>query len=409
MTTKRLELPPKLIPLFSYVRGALRYRCAEGGRGSGKSFTFAKMAAIWGAIEPLRILCVRELQVSIKESFHAEIKNAIASDEWLSSQYDVGEAYIRGFNGTDFIFKGLRHNMGSIKSMSKIDLCIVEEAEDVPEYAWIDLLPTIRSPKSEVWVVWNRKHEHSPVDTRFIKQDQTRSMVVTMNYDDNPWFPDVLNEQRLDAKRLMSDAMYLHIWEGDYLKNSESQIFNNKFVDKEFEVGKDWEPLFGMDWGFANDPTTAVECYVVNRVLYIRREAGKVGLELDDTGKYVSDRIPNIEKNVIRADCARPESISHVKKNKKEEGFVSLPRITGCKKWSGSVEDGIEHMRSYESIVIHPDCKETLTEFRKYSYKIHKQSGDILPDIVDAFNHYIDAIRYALGPLIKAPKTFFAG
>lgn len=409
MSTKKIELPPKLIPLFAPARGELRYRGSEGGRGSAKSRTFAKMAAIWGAIEPLRILCVRELQVSIKESFHAEIKDAILSDEWLKSHYDVGENYIRGFNGTDFIFKGLRHNMGSIKSMSKIDLCIIEEAEDVPEYAWIDLLPTIRAPKSEIWVVWNKKIDGSPVDLRFIKQKQTRCKIVKMNHSDNPWFPDVLEEQRIDAKRLMSDSMYRHIWEGDYLKNSESQIFNNKFSDRDFEVGKDWEPLYGMDWGFANDPTTAVECYVHDRKLYIRREAGKVGLELDDTGKFITDRIPSIDKYVIRADCARPESISHVKKNKTADGFVQLPRITKCDKWPGSVEDGIEHMRSYEEIVIHPDCKETLNEFRMYQYKIHKQSGDILPDIVDAFNHYIDAIRYALGPLIKAPKTFFAG
>jgi len=164
-----------------------------------------------------------------------------------------------------------------------------------------------------------------------------------------------------------------------------------------------------MDWGFANDPTTAVECYVHDRKLYIRREAGKVGLELDDTGKFITDRIPGINKHVIRADCARPESISHVRSSKKQEGFVSLPRIEGCKKWPGSVEDGIEHMRTYEEIVVHPDCKETLSEFRMYQYKIHRQSGDILPDIVDKFNHYIDAIRYALGPLIKNNNTFFIG
>ena len=121
-TTARIKLPPKLVPLFAPRRGELRYRCAYGGRGSGKSFSFAKMAAIWGYAEPLRILCTRELQVSIKESMFAEIRNAILSEPWLSRAYDIGENFIRGNNGTEFIFRGLRHNMEAIKSMAQIDL-----------------------------------------------------------------------------------------------------------------------------------------------------------------------------------------------------------------------------------------------------------------------------------------------
>src|SRR5690554_8060041 len=101
------------------------------------------MAAIWGYAEPMRILCTRELQVSIKESMHAELKNAINSIDWLRNHYEIGEAFIRGANGTEFIFRGLRHNMSAIKSMAQIDLCIVEEASDVPQHSWTDLLPTI--------------------------------------------------------------------------------------------------------------------------------------------------------------------------------------------------------------------------------------------------------------------------
>jgi len=97
---------------------------------------------------------------------------------------------------------------------------------------------------------------------------------------------------------------------------------------------------------------------------------------------------------VIRADSARPESISYLRRN-------GLPRIEGVKKWAGSVEDGIEFLKSFERIIIHPDCEETAREFRHYSYKVDKNSGDIQPVIVDDFNHYIDAIRYALVPLMK--------
>lgn len=137
MSTLRVELPPKLVELFAPARGSLRYRVMRGGRGSGKSFSAAKMAAIWGAVEPLRILCVREFQNSIRESFHAELKNAINSCPWLSTQYDVGIDYLRHVhNGTEFIFKGLRHNIEGVKSMAQIDLVICEESETIPARSW---------------------------------------------------------------------------------------------------------------------------------------------------------------------------------------------------------------------------------------------------------------------------------
>jgi len=348
------------------------------------------MAAIWGAIEPLRILCTRELQDSIKNSFHAELKNAIASDDWLSSCYDVGVDYLKGNNGTEFIFKGLRHNIGSIKSLAQIDLCIIEEAEDVPEYSWVDLEPTIRAPLSEVWVVWNPKKKNSPVDKRFRQSVPPRSVIAKLNYTDNPWFPDVLEEQRLNARRTMDDAMYRHIWEGDYLESTDAQIFHNKYSIEEFEPIKTWgSPYYGLDFGFSQDPTAAVKAWIFERVLYIEFEAGKVGLELDDTAQYLIKKMPDIARFKIRSDCARPESISYLSRH-------GLPKIEGVKKGKGSVEDGIAHIKSFDKVVIHPRCKETIQEFRNYSYKIDRLSGDILTDIVDANNHYIDALRYAL-------------
>lgn len=395
MTTKRIEIPPKLVRVFAPPRGSLRYRGAYGGRGSGKSFTFAKMAAIWGAVEPLRILCTRELQASIKDSFHAELKNAIASDSWLASCYDVGVDYLRGYNGTEFMFAGLRHNIGAIKSKAQIDLCIVEEAEDVPERSWVDLLPTIRAPKSEVWVVWNPRLRGSPVDHRFRETEQPRSAIVQMNYGDNPWFPAVLDEQRKSDRNNMDPALYAHVWDGEYYEQSDAQVFNGKYRVAEFEPQQHWDgPYYGLDFGFANDPTAGIKCWVGDGNLYIEYEAGRVGLELDDTAAYMAKRIPGIEEHTVRADCARPESISHLKRH-------GLPRIEGVSKGKGSVEDGIAHMRSYGEIIIHPRCEEVISEFRLYSYKIDRLTGDILTTIVDANNHYIDAIRYALEPIIK--------
>ena len=283
-TTATIKLPPRLVPLFSPARGALRFRAAHGGRGSGKSFTFAKMAAVWGYAEPLRILCTRELQISIRESFYAELKNAIDSTPWLAAHYDVGESFIRGKNGTEFIFRGLRHNIGAIKSMAQIDLCIVEEAEDVPMASWRDLLPTIRAPKSEIWAVWNPRREGSPVDELLRKNPPPRSHVVEINYLDNPWLPSELEEQRKHAQATMDPASYAWIWEGAYLTNSDAQVLAGKVSVQEFEPLPDWNgPYFGFDWGFAQDPTTGVKCWVANGVLYIEHEAYQVGLELDDT------------------------------------------------------------------------------------------------------------------------------
>lgn len=400
MTTLRIELPPKLIPVFSHPRGSVRYRGAYGGRGSGKSFTFAKMAAVFGAIEPLRILCTREFMNSIKESFHAEIKNAIESNAWLASVYDVGIDYIRGkagtsADGTEFIFRGLRNNISSIKSLAQIDICIIEEAEDVPEYSWVSLEPTIRAPNSEIWIVWNPRRIDSPVNQRFVENKPPRCHIVKMNYNDNPWFPTELEEQRQTAMRTFKPEMYAHVWEGAYLERSDAQIFADKYIIQEFAPMQTWGmPYCGLDFGFSQDPTAAVKCWVYDNRLYIEYEAGKVGLELDKTAQYLCKVITDFAAHEIQADSARPESINYLQRH-------GLPKIVGVEKGKGSVEDGILFMQSFDKIVIHPRCVETIAEFSKYSYKVDKQSGRVTNDIVDAYNHYIDAVRYALNRLIK--------
>ena len=104
--------------------------------------------------------------------------------------------------------------------------------------------------------------------------------------------------------------------------------------------------------------------------------------------------MPEIDKHIIRADSARPESISYLRRH-------GLPRIVAVEKGRGSVESGIEFIKTFEKIYVHPSCKQTLNELNLYSYKTDRLSGDVLPVLVDAFNHYLDALRYALEPLIK--------
>lgn len=397
MTTLKVEMPPKLLELYSHPRGSLRYRVMRGGRGSGKSFTAAKMAAVWGAIEPLRILCVREFQNSIKESMHAELKNAINSCPWLSSVYDVGIDYLRHKNnGTEFIFKGLRHNIEGVKSMAQIDLVIAEEAETIPSRSWLDLVPTIRAPKSEIWIIYNPRSRDSWVAENFdTDRLPPRTRVVTINYGDNPWFPIELEEHRKHAQTVMSPELYAHVWEGAYLDRSDAQIFKDKYRVMAFESSEHWGmPYCGLDFGFSQDPTAAVKCWVFDGRLYIEHEAGKIGLELDKTQPFIAAAIPEFCRHEIMADSARPESISYLKRH-------GMPYIKGVEKGKGSVEDGLIFMQSFTEIVIHPRCVETIKEFGLYSYKLDRDSGRVTDIVVDANNHYIDAIRYALQPLIK--------
>ena len=220
MSPQRVEvqLPPKLIPVFL---GQARYRGAYGGRGSAKTRSFAKMAAIHAhraaqAGKTGIVLCVRQFMNSLAESSMAEIKAAIDSEEWLRPHFDIGEGYIRTICGkVEFVFVGLARNLDSIKSKARILLCWADEAEPIVEDAWVKLIPTVREDNSEIWVTWNREIEDSPTDLRFLKDPPSDAKIVEMNYRDNPWFPAVLEQERLNDKAKRPHS-YQHIWGGAY-------------------------------------------------------------------------------------------------------------------------------------------------------------------------------------------------
>lgn len=400
----QIELPPKLIPVFT---GPARYRGAHGGRGSGKTRTFALMTAVKAMMFAEAgssgvILCGREFMNSLEDSSMEEIKQAIRSVPWLDAYFEMGEKFIRTKNRrVSYVFVGLRHNVDSLKSKARVLLAWIDEAESVSETAWMKLRPTVREANSEVWVTWNPEKDGSPTDQRFRKAAPSNAKIIEMNYTDNPWFPDVLEQERQDDRKRLDDQTYAWIWEGAYRENSDAQILAGKYRVDEFETQPGWDgPYFGIDWGFSQDPTAGVKLWIHDQRLYVEHEASKVGLENDDIAEFMTQRLPGIEKHVVRADSARPETISHVKSTGQGKR-QALPQITAVQKWPGSVEDGIAHLRSYREIIIHPRCKETLKEVRLYSYKTDRLSGDVLTTIVDANNHIMDAIRYALGPMIR--------
>lgn len=393
MTVARIEIPPKLIPVFE---GNYRYRCSHGGRGSAKTRTFALMTAIRGYMAAMNgqsgvILCAREYMNSLEESSMEEVKQAIRSVPWLNDFYELGEKYIRTkCRSVNYVFAGLRHNLDSIKSKARILIAWVDEAESVSEIAWTKLTPTVREAGSEIWVTWNPERDGSATDKRFRKNPPDNAVVVEMNYGDNPWFPSVLEEERLSDQEKLDSATYAWIWEGAYLENSDKQILANKYVVKSFPDDL-WQKadrlLFGADFGFAKDPNTLLRQFILNDCLYIEYETYGIGVELDHMPAFY-DKIPESRNWPIKADSARPETISYLKR----QGF----NISAAKKWQGSVEDGITHLRGFKQIIIHPRCKETAKEARLYSYKTDRITGEVLPIIEDKNNHCWDAVRYGL-------------
>lgn len=397
MSTLQIPTPKWCVPLLE----PKRYKGAKGGRGSGKSHFFAELLVEEHVANPhQQSVCIREIQKSLKFSAKKLIEDKIRA-LGVSHLFDITLTEIRRIGGSGIIiFQGMQdHTADSIKSLEGFDRAWVEEAQSISARSMELLLPTIRAPGSQIWFSWNPDQADDPVEKHFADSDGD-SVVVHVNFTDNPFCPDELKAEAKRHARVNPDS-YDHVWLGGFNVKNEAQVLNGKWRIEEFEPGADWQPLYGADWGFAQDPTTAVECYVHERVLYIRREAYKVGLETDHITDLFKRRIPGIEKHVIRSDSARPETISFLRRN-------GLPMCEGVKKWSGSVEDGVEHLRSYDAIVIHPECPHTAEEARLYSYKVHKQTGDILPQIKDDNNHCIDAIRYALQPLIKQSSFVFS-
>jgi phage terminase large subunit len=361
-----------------------RYIAVKGGRGSGKSRSVATALNLRAAAKPLRILCVREIQKSIRDS-SKRLLDDDAERIGLTSFYNSLETEVRGANGSLFLFAGLRHNIDSIKSMEGIDICWVEEAQSVSKTSLETLIPTIRKPGSQIIFTWNPKHESDPIEEMFGREDlPPDTRVKTVNYIDNPWFPDVLQKEA-DYDLSRDPEKYNHVWMGGYLRNSESRVFRNWTVE-EFEAPADALFRLGADWGFASDPSVLVRCHIVGRKLYIDYEAHMVGCEIMDLPSLFMS-VPGAEKWPITADSARPETISHMR----QHGF---PKIQAAVKGPKSIEDGIEWLKSFD-IVVHPRCRHTIDELTMYSYKTDPLTQLVLPLLEDKNNHIIDALRYA--------------
>ncbi|CAG4887920.1 PBSX family phage terminase large subunit [Paraburkholderia saeva] len=401
-----------------------RLKIVYGGRGSAKTRTVVSILTAQASARRERVLCLREIQNSIEESSLAELSEEVERRD-LAGSFVVGRKHIRvPATRSSFSFRGLFRNVNGIKGFARSTKAWVDEAESVSRESWQVLMPTIREPGSEIIVTFNPNKETDPTWTDLIGPyealldedgcyEDDDVLIIRANYTDNPWFTDELELERAKMERTDKDR-YNWIWLGKFNKRSEEIIFAGKYRVEAFETPANARFFFGADWGFAADPTTLNRCFVRGNTLYIDYEAHGVHTELTDIWKLFGGRegakreqltdwkpedtlkypgIPGARKWKIKADCARPETISLVAK----QGF----NIDAAKKWGGSVEDGIEVLRGFDEIIIHPRCPHTAAEFGAYSYKVDKQTGDILPIIVDKHNHHIDGIRYGFDGYIR--------
>ena len=225
----KAEFPEKLSCLFEKSR----YKVLYGGRGGAKSWGVARALLILAAKDPLRILCAREFQTSLKDSVHKLLCDQIV-ELGLDTFYDITAATIRGKNGSEFNFVGLKNNVANVKSYEGVDICWVEEAQTVSQSSWKTLTPTIRKKDSEIWITFNPELETDETYQRFVVHAPDNAIVQKINWSDNPWFPDTLKEEK-DQTKVRSIQEYNNVWEGLCRVTVDGAIFAEQMQQAEFD------------------------------------------------------------------------------------------------------------------------------------------------------------------------------
>lgn len=387
------------------------FKVAHGGRGGLKTWGFARVSLMLASTRRTRFLCCREMQNSIQESVHHELVSQIEAFN-LGRYFDIQKTTITNVNGSAYIFAGLATDPRKIKSTSGIDVTWVEEAENVSQDSWDNLIPTVlRKPNAEIWVSFNPDLKEAATSRLFLvnkdgspldqKDLPPNTRIIKTTYRDNPWFPEKLRSHMEYLARVDPDA-HAHVYEGEFRENGDAQVLRGKYVIQAFEPSMGWDgPYQGCDWGNV-DPTVMVRLWIHDRCLYVEYEAYKVGADIRELPDFFDTEIPMARQYVTRADNAWPQTVQYVKN-------AGYSKMESCEKWKGSVEDGVAYLRQFEKIIIHPRCTETAAEARLWSYKVDRISGDVLPDLKSGNDHCWDAARYALQPMIKNPGTWAFG
>lgn len=403
--TGRAAFPRKLECLFRKSR----YKVLWGGRGSGKSWGIARALLIEGAKRPIRVLCTREVQKSIKDSVHKLLADQIKA-LGLSKKYQVLETTIRGLNGTEFVFAGLgTQTVDSIKSYEGVDYCWVEEAQFVKKRSWDVLTPTIRKAGSEIWISLNPELATDETFVRFVKNPPDDAIVVRMNYSDNPWFTAELEAERLHAKRTMTKDDYENIWEGKCKKAATGAIYAQEVEDA--EEFKRFRPA-------PYDPMLNVHCiwdlgWNDSMVIIMAQRSGSELRVID----YIEDSHRTLD-SYVNGDPQRPEQ-DYLKKRQWNWGYDWLPHDGFHKDFKTGksteqiltslgrkvdpdgvpnigLEEGIKIARmTFGRVYFDEDKAGRLIEcLRRYKRAINQTTGEAGAPVHDEFSHGADGYRY---------------
>lgn len=391
---KKAEFPSKLKFLF---KEGLRYKVAKGGRGSGKSWGFARALLIQGAAKPLRIGCFREVQKSIKDSVHKLLSDQISA-LGLTSQYEVLETVIRGRNGTEFLFGGLAdHTVESIKSFEGLDIAWVEEARNVSKRSWDILIPTIRKPGSQIWVSYNPELETDETHVRFVINEPPRSEVVTMNYHDNPWFSPELEEERKHCQ-LTAPKDYDNIWLGKCKPAVSGAIYYDEVAAAE-EQGRicnvPYDPLLKVHVVFDLGWNDAMAISLVQR--------GPADLRvieyIEDSHKTLDHYSAELKKRNLNWGKLY---LPHDGRNRDFKTGKSAEEIMQALGWevaitpNMSIEDGIRLARmTFPRVYIDKTKGERLVQcLKRYRRSINQQTQEPGGPLHDEWSHGADDFRY---------------
>jgi PBSX family phage terminase large subunit len=409
---KKIDIASVLAPAFHSVHCAIWDEThsefwLKGGRGSTKS-SFTAIQIILGIMRDPKAnaMCLRKVGDTIRTSLFTTFLWAISQlqVEHLFSAIIAPATLTYVPTGQKIYMRGLDDPMKlkSVKAQNGyFKFLWFEEAN---EFHGMD---EIRSVEQSVlrggekfieFVTYNPPNDPAAWVNKESTIEHPKRFVHSSTYLDVPriWLGNHFFEL---AERLKQNdpLKYQHEYMGDAVGRADQIIFHGKWEYKEFEAPENTRFYHGADWGFANDPTVLIRCYITDsdegEYLWIDREVYGYNVEIDET-PALFNKIETARNWPIKADCARPETISYMRR----QGF----NIDAAEKWPNSVEDGVSHLKGFRKIYVHPSCPKIAEEFMKYSYKVDKQTGDILPIVVDSWNHGIDSIRYGLDKVIKS-------
>jgi phage terminase large subunit len=389
----RIEIPQKLLPLFQ----PKRYKVIHGGRGSAKSWSVARALVSIGATKPIRVLCARETQKSIQESVHRLLKDQIES-LGLDQFYTIQENKILGTNGTEFTFAGIRQQgVFNLKSYEGTDICWVEEAQVVTKKSWDVLIPTIRKPGSEIWVTFNPELDTDETFSRFVVRPPEESVIIEMNWQDNPWFPPELDKER--RQWLDRDPVgYLTTWEGKCRPAVEGAIYANEIEATQREgriraVPYDPQLKVHTVWDLGWNDSMSIIC--------VQRVASEVRV-ID----YIEDSHRTIDSYVMQLQERKwnwgtdyiPHDGAHrdFKSGKSTQELLQTLGRNVQVLARGNPEEGIRLARMiFPRTYFDADrCTELVNHLKRYRRQINQVTQEAGAPLHDEHSHAADAFRY---------------